>query len=637
MAISAPSILASLVDIPQPSEPTARFVYNFFEPNERISGVTDAVFNIGNPLDVLGIPDLDARTLAVTVPRYVQIQFTPTLLNDELAPGPNAFIVGTSPSEIELLIRDNLDKIQSELDISTRQSSALSLQDSHMATAAAAYLELSVSMRADIDGNNVDKAQFLNSVTEDSVSGDIILSLIEDADRQDVMYIDSDSRNELNMSDLASLHAIKVWAQVDDRFVGSIVRSTVANPISPFAGALSSLTSGPAGGTAGEIQSRARNVHESYTINEAEYSAELIPVLAEPTVNSWQPAAKVVAYLIMKEEVFADGSSEFIESLLVMNPNATTATDSNIRYGSVYRYSIRSIALLQLPATSIGDDVPDNYTTVNLVSSRSGPGMIVRCSENIPPPPPADLNFMWDYAERALVIMWEFPVNPQRDIKKFQVFRRPSLSEPFTLLAEYDFDDSAVREARSETPKSSSVIGMSYPEKWYIDEEFTKDSSFIYSLCSIDAHDMSSNYSTQFRVTFDRYKNTLVRELVSLPNAPKPYPNFYLRANLTLDAMKDSNHYTATVYFDPEYLTVMKTVPNSDPVSLELLATIDQEASYKLQFINVDRQKSQVLNIELQDNRSFAAKAGILVHSDGFSENLGMDNQLGIELEPIEF
>ena len=40
-------------------------------------------------------------------------------------------------------------------------------------------------------------------------------------------------------------------------------------------------------------------------------------------------------------------------------------------------------------------------------------------------------------------------------------------------------------------------------------------------------------------------------------SAGPPYPNFYLRSGLTVDSMKDSNHYTANIYFDPEYLSVL--------------------------------------------------------------------------------
>ena len=41
--------------------------------------------------------------------------------------------------------------------------------------------------------------------------------------------------------------------------------------------------------------------------------------------------------------------------------------------------------------------------------------------------------------------MWNMPTNPQRDIVKFQIFRRESLDEGFTLMRVLDFDNSSVR------------------------------------------------------------------------------------------------------------------------------------------------------------------------------------------------
>jgi hypothetical protein len=111
-------------------------------------------------------------------------------------------------------------------------------------------------------------------------------------------------------------------------------------------------------------------------------------------------------------------------------------------------------------------------------------------------------------------------------------------------------------------------------------------------------------------VSFDRFKNKLVKRLLSSAGAPKPYPNFYLRenveadvgpTNLTVDSIKVSGHDKMTIFFDPEYLSIV----NSDGEDLELLATKELKGSYKLQIINCDRQQSQVVNIEIEDLRSW--------------------------------
>ena len=206
--------------------------------------------------------------------------------------------------------------------------------------------------------------------------------------------------------------------------------------------------------------------------------------------------------------------------------------------------------------------------------------------------------------------MWSFPVVSQRDIKRFQVFRRPGIEAPFELQVEYDFDDSVIPDPRSEYPRKSRVKEMSSPLTTYHDYEFTRDTAAIYSLCSIDAHDFSSNYSAQYVVWYDKIKNRLRKQLISPSGAPKPHPNFYLveglipgmqDVNLTSDCIKDSRHHSLQVFFDPEYLSIV----NDDGEDLELLATKETKGSYKLQIINCDRQQSQVVDIEIEDLRSW--------------------------------
>ena len=61
---------------------------------------------------------------------------------------------------------------------------------------------------------------------------------------------------------------------------------------------------------------------------------------------------------------------------------------------------------------------------------------VVSCEEFSPPPPPGDFMIWWDFSEEKLILMWALPVVRTRDVKRFQVFRRKNIKEPFELLAE---------------------------------------------------------------------------------------------------------------------------------------------------------------------------------------------------------
>ena len=70
--------------------------------------------------------------------------------------------------------------------------------------------------------------------------------------------------------------------------------------------------------------------------------------------------------------------------------------------------------------------------------------------------------------------------------------------------------------------------------------------------------------------------------------------------------MKVSSFDKLSVYFDPEYLIVK----DSDESDLEVIATNEDNPSYKLSIINLDSQKSKVIDIYVRDIRDDNFNAG---------------------------
>jgi len=238
---------------------------------------------------------------------------------------------------------------------------------------------------------------------------------------------------------------------------------------------------------------------------------------------------------------------------------------------------------------------------MGLISSRRSPRVFVKCTENIPPPPVADLNIVWDYSEKVPVLLWNFPTNPQRDIKRFQIFKRNKITEPFRLLKELDFDNSELRYSSGENVLPGLVEKLKHATTSFVDREFTKQSTAIYAVCCIDAHGLSSNYSLQMQISFDSFKNKLRKKLISCAGAPKSYPNMSLLHDTFADTMKVSGHTRVRVVFDPEFLDVFDAGGND----LQLLAVdrYDANAKYQLQFINTDVQRQEIVSIKIKDMR----------------------------------
>ena len=135
---------------------------------------------------------------------------------------------------------------------------------------------------------------------------------------------------------------------------------------------------------------------------------------------------------------------------------------------------------------------------------------------------------------------WNFPVNPQQDIKKFQVWRRrhgdvfennvdrsfsdvgldgefldpwnqayPSSTsaydQPFSLIRVHSFNDAIEPITSNEElsiPAAIVETSPGNPKTRFIDTQFTKNSKNIYALCSVDARGMSSTFSEQYEISF---------------------------------------------------------------------------------------------------------------------------------------
>jgi len=259
---------------------------------------------------------------------------------------------------------------------------------------------------------------------------------------------------------------------------------------------------------------------------------------------------------------------------------------------------------------------------------------------------------------------WDYPANSQSDIKQFQIFRRRSLDHPFELIYQYGFDTSEPgyiaksaitsefedrlleknnageivtpseqqaffsgrRYTTGEKVDANNIENMSpdlrnlvidlgtigersRPVFKHTDEDFVVDienfttTTFIYAMSSVDAHGMISNYSSQYKVSFDIYKNKLTIELVCDEGSPRAYPNL----NLAIDTFKDSINTTGMklknleIYFDPENFQVIDNKGTTfDVVSIQKPEDPpDAKPFYHFQMINLDNQLTQVLRINV--------------------------------------
>ena len=347
-------------------------------------------------------------------------------------------------------------------------------------------------------------------------------------------------------------------------------------------------------------------------------------VIRELNSENDKNAAVQVGYIIEKVEVFGNEVTKFpifISSVGSGDVGDTYQTgrsfvDPNVRYGARYHYSIRSIYCVLYEFFNdleLEPDLSQYYKGVFLISSKKATKE-VHCVEKVNPRPPVNLKFSLPQLSTSniftLKFSWRFPINPQKDIKGFQVFRRENINEPFTLLAEYDFNDSLYRPVLKEVAPAQDMYRIVKNRdpvviRKYYDKDFTPDKEYIYAVASVDAHGLTSNLSSQMMVKYNTFKQELSVSVLSKPNAPKAYPNIFINRDLFEDKVEINNKKRMTLYFNPDHSEIYKVSDQGNQIPLNLIAktsNILNLPTYKINFVNVDLQKNNTLDIKIFDN-----------------------------------
>jgi hypothetical protein len=623
--LSLPSVPVVLADVPEVNKFTARFVYNFFVPDEgsseQIAIPKFALKKNASTLDANLIDLFNTR-----VPRYVELRFMPVRI-PEMTTIESAvqFKVQASQASVvkgdELnLIGNNYARIMSEEKFAGNKFIGFELQDdtldnklyNYISGTIANYVNKLAVQRAALQAQQTfnamritfqDGIDILNAHTPPSISDKFLdMGAAAEAANKRIEHYTKNGEKIIK-DEFAEIKASKIRVQFNSRFAAQALASAIHDPINMFSDELKQPYL-----EAKRIQQVTRTEFDGSMFNAGDYDTQVDYVkmtMTETSENSNN--TRIVGYVIDKFEQTEQGLVSR-RPIILEGSNATSFFDTEVRYGASYVYAVRAIAEIRVPV--LVNDTTQMGTAKFLISSRRTAAMRVPCIETVAPPTPSNVKFTWDHDADGLRLTWDAPVNRQRDIKKFQVFRRRAISERFELVKMFDFNDSTVIFPSNETPIPSLVerCRPGTPVTTWVDYEFRRNCDrFIYAVCAEDAHGMSSNYSSQFEVWFDPNKNRVMTKLISHSGAPKPYPNLYLQRDLFPDTVHMRNFSRVRIAFQPEAYSVKKGL---DGAEIDVVATNQdkQKGHYLVQFINTDVQKMATVQININDTTPSAIK-----------------------------
>jgi hypothetical protein len=611
MSLSLPSARTIIADVPEVKNFRAKFNYNFFQPDERTnsSGKATAEFIQKKPSESFDANYQNSSQFNRFTSRYVSLTWKPSVDSSTAATfSPPGFKIAS-----------NIDKIHEEQHFIGDYFTNMSFQDigapkrlnyyiKRLAnqikrTNQSAASENTGSFGADKEESPMDIVKSIIPGLSSDINPLILAQVFSDPESSGYVFLNSDGEKIENPSLLDELRDVKFYSQINNKNLYSVLSSVPKNSFSMFEDEMDKISE-----TVKDIQQKTIEGKSSNILNAQDYDLQIQEFISyEPVdADNYKPRFQIVGYLIEKIEITNEGLGVVRDPIIIENPTISSTVDVKIKYGTTYKYMIRSIALFETIAENATTN--QNLVVKYLVASKSSPISQIECIEKVPPPEPSDLNLRWDFVEKCLVVEWAFPPNPQRDIKGWQILRRKNINEPYELIKYYDFDDSVIKvhDSQAETPDDFFTETMTSPKNYYIDKEFNKDSKYVYAICSVDARGLSSNYSTQMEATFDKFKNRVVKKLISVKGAPKIYPNYFLNQDTFVDSIKDSGHGKLKIYFSPEYLKVL-TSNNDD---LKLLRTKPNGVDkYQLSIINLDLQIQENIDITIADRTSTENKS----------------------------
>lgn len=213
--------------------------------------------------------------------------------------------------------------------------------------------------------------------------------------------------------------------------------------------------------------------------------------------------------------------ARFYERKVNFKESINIIEDEAIRYGKTYRYVCYNTYFF-----TCAD--PDNRFVLNHYLMCTNPYISndILCKEFKRPPAPTGFTANFSKKEDKIVLSWTHPTNYENDVKGYQILKRSKLDEPYTLIKQleghlksdlYELTELIPEESIFKTP------GLIYD--YCLDETFNKNMISIYTIRSIDAHGMVSDYGEQIAVYYDFMRDELIVDLVAYTGSRIMYPN----------------------------------------------------------------------------------------------------------------
>ena len=278
--------------------------------------------------------------------------------------------------------------------------------------------------------------------------------------------------------------------------------------------------------------------------------------------------------------------------------------DEAVQYGKTYKYVLSDVYLYVYPDK-------ENRFILNyyLLCDNAFVTEDIECRENTQPPPPLNIKFTYNESIRQLKINWQEPTNYEYDAKGYQILKRHSLDEPFTIIKQLEghseYDDYIFLETVDNLSRVRTEGIVPYE---FIDESYEPGKISMYAIRTIDAHGHISDYSAQLAILYDPFEEELIVDLVSPKGATRDYPNekvkkksifFKNKVDIVDNLPMSKSPSKISLYLTPEFAEYSKLSATEHQLSTKLIDDEYQFTITKLNNMSIYKEKFKITNFNL--------------------------------------
>lgn len=619
-------------DTPDIENGEVKFNYQYFVPDEMISKSESEQTNF------VFVDIVKNGKVSKKVPRYNSLTFQKPYISNILNPTygrdiRNSFSMNQSLSE------EDLSVINDEGKTSSFAFTGINLQDTgvdgkmylmvdgafkqekdrintNLTKNASDISDKIIEKLRRIDKNLYDSADVLSKLFSESSDIKFIENSLVNLESLGLQYLDKEKKSNIKQEYFDQIKSFVFNAKINNKFASSIALSAISDGVSVFSDELRQVYP--------ELESRQKLFRTSEDADKIK-SVDYLSYLENDGIQDirtdvlYRPTVKIVGYIVEKRRLLPSGAYLLENVFILSGENSTLLNDSSVVYGAHYSYTVKVIYEVRAKCNTIVEGGPDSAssdvqlkTASFLISSKASRNFSVTCIENIPPEPIEDLNIEWDHKTDFPILYWSFPRNPYSDIKGFQIFVRSGNSvdgkdspflKSFKLIKEINFDNSIIPYKRRENIPSNLIDRVNVPVTYYIDKGFDKDLIYVYSVCTVDAHGLTSGYSEQYLVGYDRFRGRLTKQRISEKGAPKQYPNLNFDMSVFENFAKISGTEKIKIFFNPDALSAVESKDldlKGIKTDVPYVSSTQKDAGfYIVNVVNLDNQESEKITVQI--------------------------------------